>query len=112
MAERTDIDIKRLWESAQQGLSAQELMEKMNIKDMATLKQALGEAMREKGESVAVPGLIDDAALRMTYSQEGIRIPPAMLEGTGFKEGDIFNIKVEGDRITLQKTKPDPTIPK
>lgn len=111
MAEKTKVNVKRLWELAQKGLSARELMEKLDISDMQALKRSLDELMREKGETVNVPGLRDDAGLRTTYSDQGVRVPPAMLEGTGFNEGDLLNLKVEKNRITLEKAGPDPTLP-
>lgn len=79
-------------------------MEALNIADMATLKQALEAAMQREGERVVVPGLTGEPALDARYTDEGIRISPEMLEGTAFRRGDAFKLKVEGDRIVMQKT--------
>jgi hypothetical protein len=112
MADNTRIDMKRLWEMAQSGKSAQEIMKELDITDMDDLKRALDGLMQEKGETVAVAGLTGEPGLRSTYTADGIRIPPAMLEGTGFKSGDMFDVKVEGNAITLKKaSREDPTMP-
>ncbi len=86
-------------------MSADEMMKELNISDKAKLQTAMWEAMREKGESFYVEGLIDDPSLFAQYTPDGIRISPAMLEETLFREGDRFDFKVEGDKITLQKSK-------
>jgi hypothetical protein len=104
MAEKTQMETKRLWEMAKAGKSAQEIMSSLNIRDMAALKQALEGAMREKGETVAVPGLIGEAGLRARYTDRGIRIPSEMLEGSSYRKGDEFDLQVEGDRIVLKKS--------
>lgn len=46
MAEKTRIETKRLRESAKAGKSADEIMETRDIRDMASLKQALEGLMR------------------------------------------------------------------
>jgi hypothetical protein len=104
MAEKKQIDLKRLWELAKAGKSAPEIMSALDIREMADLKQAMQEAMREKGETVAVPGLIGDAGLRARYTDQGIRIGPEMLEGSVFRTGDEFDLQVEGDRIVLTRS--------
>ena len=103
MVDNKRIDMKRLWEMAKSGKSAQEMMTEFDITDMGDLKRALDGLMQEKGETVAVAGLTGAPGLRSTYTDDGIRLPPAMLEGTGFNSGDIFDVKVEGNRITLEK---------
>jgi hypothetical protein len=103
MTEPKQIDLKRLWELAKAGKSAREIMADLDIRDMAALKQALQEVMRERGETVAVPGLIGDAGLRARYTDRGIRIEPEMLEGSAFRSGDEFDLQVEDDRIVLKK---------
>lgn len=103
MVENTQIDMKRLWELAKAGKSADEIMNELNSRDMAALKQALQRLMQEKGETVAVAGLAGDPGLRARYTDRGIRIDPEMLEGAVFRPGDAFDVKVEGDRITLVK---------
>ncbi|MFZ0727113.1 MAG: hypothetical protein WAM61_15105 [Desulfobacterales bacterium] len=106
MAEYSQIEKKRLWEMAKNGRSAEELQKEFDIRDMAALKQIMQEMMRETGESVVVPGLVGRAALRAEYTSEGIRISPDMLDGTGFKSGDEFDLKVTGSGISLQKRLP------
>ena len=99
------IDTKRLWEMARAGKSADEMMDALDISDMGALNQALQGLMREKGETVAVPGLVGEAALRARYTDRGIRIDPEMLKGTGFNPGDAFEVRVSGDNITLVRNK-------
>ena len=37
-------------------------------------------------------------------TDSGIRIPSEMLEGSSYREGDEFDLQVEGDRIVLQRS--------
>lgn len=106
MADTGQVDVKRLWEMAKRGMSADELMKQFDISDKEKLKNAMWEVMREKGEAFYIEGLIDDPSLFAQYTPDGIRISPAMLEESVFREGDRFDFKVEGDKITLQKSKP------
>jgi len=99
---RVQIDIQRLWELAQEGKSADEIMQTLDIRSREELKNALQEAMRAKGENIAVPGLTDAPSIYARYTRDGIRIDPAMLEGTGFREGDEFDVKMEEGVITLR----------
>ena len=103
MADPGQVDTKILWEMAKKGMSANELMKQLNISDMNKLKTAMREVMRKKGESFYIEGIIDDPSLFAQYTPEGIRISPAMLYETIFREGDRFDFKVTGDKITLQK---------
>ena len=103
MAQLTEIEKKRLWELAQHGKSAEQMMKTLDIQRMGDLKQALEELFREKGKTVFVPGLVGRASLRTQYTDQGIRIDPSMLEGSAFRTGDEFDLKVEGNRITLDK---------
>jgi hypothetical protein len=106
MVENRQVETKRLWELAKAGKSAEEIMEALDIRDMALLEQALENLMREQGERVEVPGLTGRAGLRTRYTERGIRIDGSMLEGTAFRPGDAFNVRVSGDRITLVKSGP------
>jgi hypothetical protein len=103
MAKYTQIEKKRLWELARQGKSIEEMMKILDIREMQRLKQEFEELFREKGESIPVPGLIGEPSVRAKYSDEGIRIDPSMLEGTGFRAGDEFDLKVTNNRITLDR---------
>lgn len=109
MAQLTEIEKKRLWELTQQGKSAEEMMKTLDIQSMGDLKQALEELFREKGETVVVPGLVGHASLRTKYTDQGIRIDPGMLEGSTFRSGDEFDLKIEGNRITLDKKTIEPS---
>lgn len=105
MADTGQVDVKMLWEMAKKGMPPSEMMKQLNISDKEKLQNALWEVMREKGESFYIEGLIDDPSLYAQYTDTGIRISPAMLEETVFREGDRFDYKVEGDKITLTKAK-------
>jgi hypothetical protein len=105
MADTGQVDVKRLWEMAKSGMSADEIMKQFNIADKEQLKNIMMEVMREKGESVYIKGLINHPSISAEYTQDGIRISPAMLEDSIFRKGDYFDFKVEGEKITLQKTK-------
>ena len=104
MAKYTQIEKKRLWELTRQGKSAEEMIKTLDITAMGALKQALQEVFREKGETVPVPGLIGQASVRVQYTEEGIRIDPAMLDGTVYRPGDTFDLTISGDKITLVKS--------
>ena len=103
MVQNTQIDMKKLWELAKSGTPADEIMNELNIRDMGALKQAMQSLMQEKGETVAVAGLVGDPGLRARYTDKGIRIDPEMLEESVLRPGDAFDVKVEGDKITLVK---------
>ena len=78
MKRRTAIDVQRLWEMAEQGKPAREIMQELDITDMATLKNALQGLMQEKGKTINVPGLIGKSSVNAEYTDTGARIPPAM----------------------------------
>jgi hypothetical protein len=88
MEHQIAINMKRLWELAHEGKSAQEIMQELDISDMATLKNALQGLMQEKGKTINVPGLIGQAAIDPRYNEKGDRIPPAMLEEEDITPGD------------------------
>jgi len=88
MEEQIAVNMKRLWELAREGKSAREIMQELDISEMATLKNALQGLMQEKGETINVPGLIGEAAIDPRYTDKGDRIPPAMLEEEDIKPGE------------------------
>lgn len=100
---RVQIDTQRLWEMAQEGKSVDEMMQALDIRSREALKNALQEAMRERGETVVVPGLIDKPAIYARYTRDGIRIDPAMLQDTGFREGDEFDVVMDEGVIQLRR---------
>lgn len=57
MVEQRPIDLQRLWELAEEGKNAQEIMQEMNISDEAALKYALQNLVDEKGEDIHIAGL-------------------------------------------------------
>lgn len=97
------VNMERLYRLAQSGRSAKEIMQELDLADMADLKNAVINLMHEKGEDIQIPGLMDEAALNPSYTEDGIRINPEMLSGCSFKKGERFDLKVEGDKITLTR---------
>ena len=80
MEHQIDINMRKLWDLAKQGKSAREIMEELDISDMAALKNALQGLMQEKGETINVPGLIGEPSINAEYTESGDRIPPDMKE--------------------------------
>jgi len=78
MVRQSTVDMKRLWELAEEGKDAQEIMKELNISDMATLKNALQNLVDQKGKSVNVPGLIGKGSVNQSYTDSGVRVPPGM----------------------------------
>lgn len=103
MARETAIDMKRLWELTHQGKSAQEIMQELNLSDINVVNNALEQLMHEKGIIAGEKGLPGEPSITPKYMQDGIRLTPAMLSGKGFKPGDLFNLKVEKNRIILER---------
>jgi len=58
--EQQPVDMKRLWQLAQEGKNAQEIMQELNISDRAELKNAIQNLVDEKGEDITVAGLNDN----------------------------------------------------
>ncbi len=59
MVQQKPIDMKRLWELAQQGKDAHEIMQELDISEMAELKNAIQNLVDEKGEDIRISGLND-----------------------------------------------------
>ena len=103
--DKIQTNLKRIWTMAKEGKSVEQIRKDLDLKDAGLLKNALIELMAEKGENLSIDGL-DRASIHPTYEASGIRIDPAMLEGSGFKPGDRFEVKVTEDGITLKKRPP------
>jgi len=103
MEQQLNINMKRLWELAQEGLPAEQIMRELGIHEMAVLKSALMQLMQEKSETINVPGLIGASSINARYDANGIRIPEEMLACLGGRKGDFFRLMVEGNRITIEK---------
>jgi len=104
MADLTAVNMQRLWELVNEGKGVQEIMQELNIKDIALVNSALQELIEVK--NLTSPGaIIDDPTMNPRYTKDGIRITPAMLAGKGFKPGDRFRLRVEKYRIILDKEK-------
>lgn len=72
MAERGHIDMERLWELSQKGYSADRLMQELDMKDRAELKNALEELLRERGENDVLRGLVGQASLDESQHMDGL----------------------------------------
>ncbi|MDW7773870.1 MAG: hypothetical protein SCH71_13365 [Desulfobulbaceae bacterium] len=103
MEKQQQVNIEHLYRLARSGKSAQEIMQELNINDMAALETAWEKMMREKKEDIRIPGLVGSSSINPRYTDKGIRIDPEMLSGYGFRAGDQFRLSVEGDKITLKR---------
>jgi|GEM_PF-6309311 len=72
MAQIGRVDMERLWELSQKGYSADRLMEELDMKDRAELRNALEELLREKGENDVLRGLIGQASLDESQHMDGL----------------------------------------
>ncbi len=72
MARRGQVDMERLWELSQKGYTADRLMNELDMKDRAQLKNALEELLREKGENDVLRGLIGQASLDESQHMDGL----------------------------------------
>ena len=72
MAQRGQVDMERLWELSQKGYTADRLMNELDMKDRAELRNALEELLREKGENDVLRGLIGQASLDESQQMDGL----------------------------------------
>ena len=87
----------------QEGKTAEEIMKELSISSWS-LREQLLLLQRDDNKFYEVEGLhSDDWYKQPTQIQEGIVFSPKMLEKTGFKPGDEFEMIVEKDRIILKK---------
>jgi hypothetical protein len=103
--DKIQTNLNQIRTMAKDGKSVEEISKTLDLKDVGLLKNALIQLMAEEGEKLNIVGL-DRASIRPTYTAGGIRIDPAMLEDTGFRPGDEFEVKVTEDGITLKKRGP------
>lgn len=103
MARETAIDMKRLWELTHEGKSVQEIMQELNLSDIDAVNNALEQLMQDKGILENGGRVTGETSIKTSYMHDGIRLTPAMLTGKGFKPGDRFSLKVENNRIILEK---------
>ncbi len=100
--DKLQANLNRVWTLAKEGKSVEEIRETLELKEVGVVKNALVQLMAEKGENLSIDGL-DRASIHPTYTATGIRLDPAMLEGSGFKPGDAFDMKVTKDGIKLKR---------
>ncbi len=87
----------------QEGKTAEEIMKELSISSWS-LREHLLLLQREDNQFYEIKGLhSDDWYTQPHQIQEGIVFSPNMLERTGFKPGDEFEMIVEKDRIILKK---------
>lgn len=95
-------NLNRIWTMAIEGKSVEEMKQTLDLKEVAGLKNALLGLIAEKGENLKIDGL-DRASVNPTYTDQGIRIDPAMLEGSDYRTGDKFDIEVTPNNIILKR---------
>ncbi len=104
MADMTAVDMQRLWDLVHEGKSVQEIMQELQIEDIGVVNSALQKLIEEK--NLTSPGaVIGEPAIDVRYNDDGISISPAMLAGKGFRPGDRFRLRMEKNRIILDKKK-------
>ncbi|MCF8030038.1 MAG: AbrB/MazE/SpoVT family DNA-binding domain-containing protein [Desulfohalobiaceae bacterium] len=94
---------KKLRELIKQGKTAKEIMRELSISSWS-LREHLLLLQKQDGKYYEVEGLYSDDWRQQPHQiQEGIIFSPRMLEKSGFKPGDSFEMIVEKDRIILKK---------
>jgi hypothetical protein len=96
---------EKLRELIEQGKTAKEIMKELSISRWS-LKEHLLMLQHEDKRYYEIPGLHEPGRdPHPSYTREGIIFSPKMLDKTGFKPGDEFEMIVEEDRIILRKIK-------
>lgn len=103
MQKQIQVNLEHLYKLAKSGKSAREIMAELDMRDMAGLKNAITELIRQRGEHITVPGLSDSSSATLRYTDDGIRISPDMIPGCEFKAGETLRLTVHGDKITLER---------
>ena len=102
MSRGKGIDKAKLYKLVKAGKNAQAIMKELGTKNKLTLKSALADIMMEKGEVLQLTGMSARATGNRKLTKMGIIIPKAQLEPQ-FKQGDQFEMSIDGDKITLKK---------
>ncbi len=99
-------DPDRLRQMIKENWSANEIMRALKI-SRYTLYEHLLLLQDEDNKLYEVPGLFDPqeggAHRKVGYKREGVVFSEGMLQHSGFKPGDTFEMIVEEDRIILKK---------
>jgi len=98
-------DPDRLRKLIKQGKSAKEILEELDI-SIWSLREHLLMLQHEDKIYYEVPGVFEYEELQRrhpTYKREGMVLSRKMLDKTGFKPGDEFEMIVEKDRIIFRK---------
>lgn len=94
---------EKLREMIRQGKTAKEIMHELSISSWS-LKEHVLMLQQEDKRHYEIKGLYEShAESHPAHVREGISFSPKMLEKTGFKPGDEFEMIVEKDRIILKK---------
>ncbi len=85
---------------------AKEIMKEVQISRYSLYEQLLM-LQEEDNELYEIPGLLDPPTLEekrwWKYKKDGVIFSEKMLQYTGFKPGDAFEMIVEEDRVILKK---------
>jgi hypothetical protein len=104
MADFQTIDMDRLRDLADQGEDVKGLMTRLSISDAKLLCGALLALLRsERRKTRRRISAVGNVAANPKYGKRGICLSPAMLERTGFNEGDKFSLETTDDRIILTR---------
>lgn len=100
----------RLRRLIQEGKTAQEITKELKISKY-TLKEQILMLQRKDKTIYEVPGLLEPESPEKSkwkrYKNQGVIFSEKMLEATGFRPGDAFEMIVEDDRIILKKIYPE-----
>jgi hypothetical protein len=102
MKNRIRVEVQRLWQMVQEQRPVKAMIDEFNIPNRQALKEALLQIMRQKGEHVLVPGLIEQTDIDQRYSKEGIHIDPAVMESTAVKEDpSAYDVSIDQGVVTF-----------
>ncbi len=97
---------ERLRQLIQEGRTAKEIMKDLKISKYSLYEHLLM-LQDEDRELYTIDGLFDipseEERKWMKYKKNGVIFSERMLEFTGFKPGDAFEMVVEEDRVILKK---------
>lgn len=100
----------RLRRLIQEGKTAQEIMKEFKI-SRYTLQEHVLMLQRKDKTIYEIPGLLETESPEVSkwkrYKNQGVIFSEKMLEATGFRPGDAFEMIVEDDRIILKKMYPE-----
>lgn len=96
------IDLDTLRDYVKQGLTAQEIVKKFKVSSLSPLKTAMLNLMDKDKKYYEVQGLRGRAPGSLKVGKGGISISLKRSD-VNLKVGDLYDVKQEGDTITLTK---------